>query len=61
MPEQEPSKRTVQMYDRPANADRPALPIGRIAIVAVVLIVAALVAAKFLFHIDFGHLLHAGH
>ena len=53
MPDPEPPKRTVQMYDRPASADRPALPLGRLALIAVVLILVALVAAKFIFHIHF--------
>lgn len=59
MPEPEPPKRTVQMYDRPAGADRP--PVGRLVLIAVVLILAALLAAHFIFHVHFGHLLHAGH
>lgn len=60
-PDQEPPKRTVQMYDRPASADRP--PMGRLILIVVVLLLAALLAAKFIFHIHFGvgHLLHAGH
>ena len=58
MPDQEPPKRTVQMYDRPASADRP--PLGRILLIAVVLLLVALLAAKFVFHVHFGHLLHAG-
>ena len=61
MPDQEPPKRTVQMYDRPASADRP--PLGRLILIAAVLLLAALLAAKFIFHLHFGfgHLLHAGH
>ena len=58
--DQEPPKRTVQMYDRPASADRP--PLGRV-IVAVLLLAACLLvgllAARFIFHIHLGHLLHA--
>lgn len=59
MPEPEPPKRRVQMYDRPAGADRP--PVGRLVLIAVILLLAALLAAKFIFHVHFGHLLHAGH
>jgi hypothetical protein len=58
MPDQEPPKRTVQMYDRPAGADRP--PLARIILIVVVLLLAALLAAKFIFHLHFG-LLPAGH
>ncbi len=60
-PDQEPPKRTVQMYDRPASADRP--PVGRLVLIVAVLLLAALLAAKFIFHLHFGlgHLLHAGH
>ncbi len=57
-PDQEPPKRTVQMYDRPASADRP--PLGRLILIVVALLLVALLAAKFIFHIHFG-LLHAGH
>lgn len=59
MPDQEPPKRTVQMYDRPAGADRP--PLGRLIIIVVVLLAAALLAAKFIFHLHFGQSLPAGH
>lgn len=58
-PDQKPPKRTVQMYDRPAGADRP--PLGRILLIVAALLLVALLAAKFIFHIDFGQLLHAGH
>ena len=59
MPDQEPPKRTVQMYDRPASADRP--PVGRLILIVVALLVVALLAARFIFHVHFGQLLHAGH
>ena len=42
MPDPEPSKRTVQMYDRPAGADNPPLPTARIALIAVAVIAAAI-------------------
>jgi hypothetical protein len=45
------------MYDRPASADRP--PLGRLIMIVVVLLLAALLAARFIFHVHFGHLLHA--
>jgi hypothetical protein len=61
MPDQEPPKRTVQMYDRPASADSPAAGPGRLILIAFALIIFALLIAKFVFHIHFGHLLHAGH
>ena len=57
MPEQPPPKRTVQMYDRPASADRP--PLGRLVLIVAVLLLAMLLAAKFVFHVHFGHLIHA--
>lgn len=59
MPDQEPPKRTAQMYDRPAGAD--GLPMGRLVLILVGVLVAGLLAAKFIFHVHFGHLLHAGH
>ena len=59
MPDQDPPKRTVQMYDRPAGADRP--PVARLVLMAVVLLLVALLAAKFIFHVHFGHLLHPAH
>lgn len=61
MPDQDPPKRTVQMYDRPAGADRP--PVARLVLMAVVLLLVALLAAKFIFHLHFGfgHLLHPAH
>ena len=59
MPDQEPPKRTVQMYDRPASADRP--PLGRIIPLVVVLLLAALTAAWFIFHAHSGQPLSAGH
>ena len=47
------------MYDRPAGAD--GLPMGRLVLILVGVLVAGLLAAKFIFHVHFGHLLHAGH
>lgn len=61
MPDQEPPKRTVQMYDRPASADQPPLQIVKVAAIIGLLLIIAIVAAKFIFHLHFGHLLHAGH
>ena len=57
-PEQQPPKRTVQMYDRPASADRP--PLGRVVVIVIALLLAVLLVAKFAFHVHFGHLLHTG-
>lgn len=59
MPDQEPLKRTVQMYDRPAGADRP--PLARLIPFAVILLLAALAAAWFIFHAHSGQPLPAGH
>lgn len=58
MSEPETPKRTVQMYDRPAGADSP--PLARVIGIAVALILVALLVAKFVFHVHFGHLLHSG-
>ena len=58
MSEPETPHRSVQMYDRPAGADRP--PIGRILGIVAALLLAALLVAKFVFHVHFGHLVHAG-
>lgn len=60
MPEGNDDKggRSVRMYDRPASADRP--PTGRIALMAAIFLLAALLAAKFIFHVHFGlgHVFH---
>ena len=49
------------MYDRPAEADRP--PVARLVLMVVVLLLVALIAAKFIFHLHFGfgRLLHLVH
>ena len=53
--------RTVQMYDRPADADKP--PVSRLipVLIVVAVLVVALLLAKFVFHVHFGQMLHAGH
>ena len=53
--------RHIQMYDRPADADKP--PVNRMMpiFIVVAVLVAALLLAKFVFHVHFGQMLHAGH
>ena len=47
------------MYNRPASTDRP--PLGRLLVIVVALLLAALLAAKFIFQTHFGHLLPTEH
>ena len=42
--------RTVRMYDRPADADKPKPPIMLIVLIVAIVLVAALVLARFVFH-----------
>ena len=53
--------RTVRMYDRPADADKPAAnPMMRTLLIVAVVLVLALLLAHFVFHVHFRHLLHTG-
>ncbi len=54
--------RTVRMYDRPEDADKPRPNPMMLVLIVVALLVVALLAAKFLFHVHFGlgHMLHSG-
>ena len=57
----EQSGRTVRMYDRPADADKPAAnPMMRVLLILVAVLVLALLLAHFVFHVHFRHLLHTG-
>ena len=57
----ETSGRTVRVYDRPADADKPAAnPMTRIVLIVVVVLLLALLLAHFVFHVHFRHLLHTG-
>lgn len=57
----EQSGRTVRMYDRPADADKPAAnPMMRVLLIVAAVLVLALLLAHFVFHVHFRHLLHAG-
>ena len=49
------------MYDRPADADKPARNPMMLVLIVVAVLVAALLLAKFVFGVHFGHLLPAGH
>lgn len=59
MADDEKDGRTVRMYDRPAGADKP--PLGRMVLIIAIVLLLALLAARFVFGVHFGHLLHAGH
>ena len=57
----EQSGRTVRMYDRPADADKPATnPMTRIVLIVAAVLLLALLLAHFVFHVHFRQLLHTG-
>jgi len=52
--------RAVRMYDRPADADKPKPPIMTIVLIVAIVLVAALLLARFVFHAFGPAPVHAG-